>query len=351
VTGPGTLRAAVPPGARLALSAYPCRLPHVVLEQGQLFFGGLLDPEAGAAECRFLALADGKTPFAAILTAEPSAMGAAAASRHAVWLAQPLDRLAPAAAARAGGGPRCLLVGAHPGDVALSMGGLVLVRGKQARFTELCCFSRQIETRVPRAFASQVAVTAVRRDESHLAAAVLGIDTRHLDLPEYVLRQTADARDRMLLAPPEFEAAVRIALHDAIVELAPDQVFAPAAAGNHPDQRLIFDAIVELFERGDFPGTSYHLYENVPLAVAHLHVDDFLARFEGSYLEACAWYEEITEVLPQKLSLLEIFRSRLDLSFRPLLAAVARRDALLADLPPGSAAERFWTLREAAIYR
>ncbi len=340
------------PSSRLLLSACPCRLPHVRIVDGEVFFGALRDPGVGEAEREFLELADGRTPFADILGQRPWLMAAAGMSRHAVWLPSALE---PQAAA----GPRCLVLGAHPGDAELSMGGFLLNRRGAARFTLLNLFSRQIETRVPDAFGSRVQVTAVRRDESALAAIMTRIETLHRDLPEYVLRQTGNEDERMPMPGQDVETAVRIALYDAMAELAPEHVYAPAAIGNHPDQRLLFDAVLELFEEDCFPGVSYHLYENVPLAASYLNVDDFLSRFEGSYLDPEPWFEDVTGVLAEKLTLLEIFRSRLDLASRRLLLEIARRNARLerhglarhSDAGMDAGLERFWTLREVALYK
>lgn len=342
------------PSSRLLLSAYPCRLPHVSIDGGELFFGRLRDESAGDAEIELLERADGRTPFGEILGRSPHLMLAAGRTRHAVWLGRPLG--AQSGEPRTAAGPLSLVLGAHPGDAELSMGGLVLQHDAE-RFVHLCCFSRQVETRVPEAFGSALEVTAIRRDESALAAAVLGMEVRHLDLPEYVLRQSNDGRARMILPPDEIEAALRIALHEVISELAPAQVYAPAALGNHPDQRMIFDAVLDLYEQEVFPETRWHLYENFPLSTAYLHVDDFLARFEGSYLEPAPWFEEVTGAVAEKLALVEIFRSRLDPACRPLLFEVGRRNSRLArlarlDRDPfgGAGCERFWTLGDATLF-
>lgn len=218
-----------------------------------------------------------------------------------------------------------------------------------ARFTQLCCFSCQLETRVPSAFGSRGEVTSIRRDESQLAAAILGIETRHLDFPEFVLRHTANDQERLVLPAAQLETAVKLSLYDAIAELAPSHLYAPAAIGNHPDQRMIFNAVLEFYEADYFPGTRFHLYENFPLSASYLNVDDFLSRFEGSYFEPVPWYEDITGVLAEKLTLLEIFRSRLDLGCRQLLHEVGRQTARL-ERRAAAAGERFWTLREVALY-
>jgi LmbE family N-acetylglucosaminyl deacetylase len=340
-----TMRSLAPqaplPSSRLLFSAYPCRLPHVRIEAGEVYFGRLKDAEAGDAEREFLALADGRTPFAEIFGLRPHLLAAAGASRHAVWLSSPL-----AAPQLPAGGPRSLLLAAHPGDVELSMGGLVLRRRHAGRFTLLNCFSRQLATRSPEAFGSRQEVTAIRRDESWLAATVLGTETRYLDFPELALRRQGAAGERVTLPAGELATAVKLALHDAIDELAAEHVYAPAAAGESPDQRMIFDAVLDLYEEDYFPATRYHFYENVPLAASYLNVDDFLSRFEGSYLGLAPWFEEIDGVLAEKLTLLEIFRSRLDFGSRRLLAEMGRRNAHLARRG-ADCAERFWTLRDA----
>ena len=182
-----------------------------------------------------------------------------------------------------------------------------------------------------------------------LAAAVLGVEARFLDLPEHALRHTSDGLQRLTLPADEIAAALATALYDTVAELAPEQIYAPAPLGNDPDQQLLFDTLLELYEQECFPGTGYHFYESYPLAASHLNVDDFLSRFEGSYLQLTPWSEEITDFLPEKTALLEIFRSRLGLDRRALLLDVARRNARLARLDAG-AAERFWTLGEAVLF-
>ncbi len=329
------------PSSRLLFSAYPCRLPHVSVADGEVAFGRLKDADAGDAEREFLALADGRTPFAEIFGQGPHLLAAAGASRHAVWLSSPLAAPRPPA-----GGTRSLLVAAHPGDVELSMGGLVLRRRGSERFTLLNCFSRQLATRAPQAFGSPQEITAIRRDESWLAAAVLGTETQYLDFPEHALRGAGAAGERLTAPAAELAAAVKLALHDAIAELAAVHVYAPAAVGNSPDQRLLFDAVLALYEEDYFPATRFHFYENVPLAASYLNVDDFLSRFEGSYLGLAPWFEEIGGVLADKLTLLEIFRSRLDFGSRRLLAEIGHRNARL-ERRGNEFAERFWTLRDA----
>jgi LmbE family N-acetylglucosaminyl deacetylase len=315
----------------------------VRIDGGETFFGRLKDSEVGDAEREFLEIADGRTPFAEIL-ARGSHLLAAGVSRYAVWLARPLGPpLFPAA------GERCLLLGAHPGDVELSMGGFVLRRRGEVRFTLLDCFTRQLSTRIPESFGSRTEVTAIRRDESRLAAGVLGVETRSLDLPEHALRHTEDGLQRLTLPAEELASALATALYDTLAELAPDHLYAPAAMGDHPDQRLLFDLLLELYEEDCFPGTHFHFYENFPLAASYLNVDDFLSRFEGSYLDLAPWCEEIAGVLPEKLALLEIFRSRLGLDRRQLLLDTGRRTALLGRVA-AAGAERFWTLRDAALF-
>jgi LmbE family N-acetylglucosaminyl deacetylase len=333
-----------PASSRLLLSAYPCRLPHVRIADGETYFGRVKDPEVGDAERQLLELADGRTPFAEILARGPHLL-AGGVSRYAVWLSRPLGPPALPAA-----GPRCVLLGAHPGDVELSLGGFVLRRRGEARLTLVSCFSRQLATRVPESFGSRTEVTTIRRDESLLAAGVLGAEARFLDLPEHALRHTGDGLQRLTLPAEEVASALATALYDTLAELAPEHLYAPAPLADHPDQRLLFDTLLELYEEDCFPGTRYHFYESFPAAASHLSVDDFLSRFEGSYLELAPGFEEVTDVLPEKLALLEIFRSRLGLDRRQLLLDVGRRNARLARLGPAAVAERLWTLGEAVLF-
>jgi LmbE family N-acetylglucosaminyl deacetylase len=338
---------------RLSPDAYPNLLPGLLAEGETIHFGRFREMLVGRAEVAFAMDCDGVTPYARLLDRHPDAECVAACLPYLVWWDRPLAA-APAMPAKAAG-ERWLVVSPHPDDMELSMGGLILNHRDDRALRHLICFTHLLHTQYSEAFPTDCEATALRKDEAALSSRLLGADTLMLDLPEFPVRSGHAGDEGLLELEIAMEQHLKLALLADIDRWQPQQVFAPAAIGNHADHRLIFDVILDLYEENHFPGVSFHLYEDAPYCAAHLAIDEFLARFETSFCAVEPWIEEVSQVLHLKKMLSEVFGSQLSRREQRTLEAIAERTAALA--PRGSDraacryAERFWTLRDRPFTR
>ncbi|HEV7428952.1 MAG TPA: hypothetical protein VGQ46_21570 [Thermoanaerobaculia bacterium] len=301
-------------------TAYPLTHPHAFAEEEAL---------------PFLTACDGMTPFAGILNEHEVTDAVARALGEVVWLEQPPPDASSDAEAR------ILVLSAAPHAAWVAMGGHLLAQRGATRPLYVSCFTSVAysDGSAVRATPFEAAMTA--RDEGAFCAGITGTETCFLDIP--------DRASRAALAPANFEeselpvrASVRLMLQHLITTERPTDVFAPAALTNDPDQRLLFEIVLEIFEDAFFAGTRFHLYEDVP--AAGIQVDDFLARFESSYLDVAPWTADVSGHLEQKAALVDAFRS----TCGPMEEAALRRAAARNAMWNGDAAaahERFWTLR------
>lgn len=297
----------------------------------------VLHPHAVAAEdaLAFLGACDGSTRFDEILAGHDVTDAVAEALGEVVWLERPVAG-EPAAA-----GARTLILCAAPHAGWLAMGGHLLAQRHTARPLSVCCFISVAydDGEDVRATPFEAAMTA--HDEGDFCAQITGTETCFLDIP--------DQASRAALASGTFEeseravrASLRLMLQHLITVERPTDVFAPAALSNDPDERLLFEIALEIFEDAFFAGTRFHLYEDVP--AAGIQVDDFLARFESSYLDVAPWHADVTEQLEQKAVLVDVFRSTCGPAEELALRSAAARNAEW-DGRDAAAHERFWTLR------
>ena len=186
-----------------------------------------------------------------------------------------------------------------------------------------------------------------------MTTAMLGIRCVDFELPDFELRTREIPDGEFPEREQDVENLLRIALHRLIVETKPREIFAPAAIGNHPDHRLVFKIMLDFFDSNRFPGTKIHFYEDIPYAASYYEIDNFLARFETSYITVRPWVEEISPVLNLKKTLCEVYRSQASPGFTELVERIAVRTAEFLDPPPGAnatrAAERFWMLDESVL--
>jgi len=324
---------------RLDFRAYPMRLPHFVFRDGELCFGAQPLRAATEDEAAFAAECDGKTLFRDLMARYPGATGFAASAPYLTWFPKPIGQENSQS-----GGEHWLVIAPHPDDAELSMGGTLLNRPPDTRVTQAVCFSYAVHTIFPASFASPAEVSAIRQDEGALAALASGAEAEFFGYPEFKLRETILGENHLLDNEVVIKAALKLRIIASIDRAAPTQVFAPASIGNHPDHRMIFDIIVELVDEDRFPTITFHLYEDFPYCASYQAVDDFLSRFEHSYLDVKTWHNPITDVLSEKTAVADIYRTQFRRSLDTHLVAVAERVALTGPRDESTAAERFWTL-------
>jgi len=331
------------------LSLYPCLLPAVAFAPQGVQLGRVVLSPISPAELQLVQGLDGGTKYADLIEQNPEYENLSGFSDYLVWWDRPLEH-----ECRAPDGGGCLVISAHPDDVELSMGGWLIQQRDRREITHAICFSQVGYTQLPEAFPSACEATTVRRAEATLASAMMGVYTVDFNLPDFELRSRGGDTDQHTERQQAAAEILRMELHRLIAKTAPQTIFAPAAIGNHPDHRIIFDAVVDVFDMNCFPGTSVHFYEDVPYSAHYQHIDSFLARFETSYLTVRPWVEDISGVLELKQTLCDVHRSQCWPGQRELLKAIAVRTAEFIEPPEidGAvrAAERFWTLAEKVMH-
>ena len=330
-------------------SWYPCLLPLVACHDDAIVLGRLRLATA-PAEVALARRLDGSASHDDLVRDNPAYRNLGALEDYLVWWDRPLEQRnePPASGGR-------LVISAHPDDVEFSMGGLLVNRRGGGDITHVICFSELDHTVLADALPSACEITAVRRAEASLAAGMLGLHEVALGLPDFGLR----SRERTVEDLAELEEDVAKLLKGELLRCIetskPAEIFCPAAIGNHPDHRLIFDLILDLFDSDQLAGVAVHLYEDVPYAAAYGEIDRYLARFENSYLAVASWLEEITNVLELKQTLCDVYRSQASPGLRDLVGAIAMRTAEFLEPVKAAtgprAAERFWTLADRAVLR
>jgi LmbE family N-acetylglucosaminyl deacetylase len=334
----------------LKSAAYPCLLPIIAYTPEATHIGRLTLGPLSPDEIKLAAGLDGSVAYGELVERAPSYRDITPFLDHLVWWDRPL-RNQPYTS----NGAPCLVISPHPDDAEFSMGGLLVKQRDNQEFVNAICFSQVAYTQFPDAFPSACEVTAVRRSESRMAAAMLGLRCVDFEFPDFELRSREIAEEEFAEREQDVENLLRIALHRLIAEMKPREIFAPAAVGNHPDHRLIFKIILDFFDANRFPGTRFHFYEDIPYSASYYEIDTFLARFETSYVTVRPWVEEISPVLDLKKTLCEVYRSQASPGLPELIERIAVRTAEFLLLPDGrssvslSAAERFWTLEESVL--
>lgn len=309
---------------RYRLDAYPYALPYAATNDDE----SLAD---------FYAACDGRTTFEELLAADDRFESAVVRADALVWLGCPIDTPRETIADSA------VILAAHATDGFFSLGGYAL-RHPGADY--VVCFARTMHGMRPELAGSELEACAIRRDEVVLSSRISGCTPLFIDLPDFALRAQGEQSSALT---EKVRCTLNVMLYRLLAERRPRHVFAPAALGHDPDRRMIFDAMLEFFEQGWFPETTFHLYEDFPESAAPLHVDNFLARFENAYLDVQPWSEDITAVVEQKAELPSAFGSGERAHDVTSIYTVARQAAFAA--APAvradgvSAMERFWTLR------
>ncbi len=321
--------------------SFPLVRPQITWVDDKIYFGSCPIAQVTQAELDFLKACTGAHNLADTASAvgiEPTCV-----ARVASWLlwwnrrvngtplmSQTVDRL--------------VLSATHIG-AWLGMGGRMLMESRQQRTAVITCFGSMGDTRFVEPFPTPAEVSMAGRDEATFVARLSGVQQRVLDFPDQALRETLEAVGDG--ASKIIADALRSTLLEIIDEYQPSQIFAPAALGASADARLIFEILLSLFAEGDIQA-ELHLFEDEPSIHGHRNVDEFLSRFEGSYLAPCEYYVDVTASFPEKLSLTDAFRCTMDRRAAQAWSQSAERNAMLGG-GPAAQAERFWNLNITSI--
>ena len=330
--------------------AYPCLLPIVAYTPEATYIGRLKLGPLSPAEITLAAGLDGSTAYGELVERTPSYREISPFLDHLIWWDRPLSNNP-----QTSNGVPCLVISPHPDDAEFSMGGWLIKQRDQQEFVHAICFTQLAYTQFPDAFPSTCEVSAVRKSEARMTGTMLGLRSVDFQFPDFDVRTREIPEEEFREREQDVENLLRIALHRLIAETKPREIFAPAAIGNHPDHRLVFKIMLDFFDANRFPGVKIHFYEDIPYAASYYEIDNFLARFETSYITVRPWVEEISPVLNLKRTLCEVYRSQASPGFSELIDRIAARTAEFLPLPDGRgsvtsrAAERFWTLEESVL--
>ncbi len=327
-----------PASLRAKRDAYPICLPHYALHEEAVWQGEEWVREMRAGEAGLAERCDGTQTLRALMDQAPGRARAAATARYLAWWPWPVASAPPPAPARA----ETIVLAPHPDDAELSMGGWLAQQEHPASCLVVVCFGTLAHTINGTAFPDATAVSHVRAQEATLASRMTGVPVEVLDYPEFSIRHGLTPAALMPAREHHLGAALRRRLYALLQAHQPARVFGPAAIGTHPDHRLLFEIMLELFDEDCFPETRFDLYEEAPYAARYEAVDDFLARFDGSYLSVTPWPADITEVLPEKGALAGVFHSQFKPGIAEVVANIAARNAQRFGRTGG--VEVFWEL-------
>jgi hypothetical protein len=321
--------------------SFPLVRPQITCIDEEVYFGSYAIARVSSIEASFLNACTGQFSLAnaaGIAGVDPTCVARVAS--WLLWWRQAVEA-SPQPRRRV---DRLVLSATYPG-AWLGMAGRLLMEAWAKPTAVITCMGSLGDTRFIDAFPTLAAVSMVCRDEVAFVARLAGVQQSVLDFPDEDLRARMLAEGRDI--GPLVEDTLRASLLRILEEHQPAQIFAPAAMGESCDNRLLFDILVSLFAEGSIGG-ELHLYEDEPATEGHRQVDEFLSRFEGSYLRPSEYFVDVTSSFAERLSVMDVFRGSMDQDLAGPWSQSAQRNALLAGLS-GGIAERFWELNIASF--
>ncbi len=330
---------------RMARSSYPIILPHLTFESEEAYFGKKKLRKEYPEGKWLKEKCDGKTTFNDLIEMNPECKRYDGLFDLIIWWDRPIKDASVRALRKK---PKSLILSPHCGDAELSMGGHILNNRGKINFLNVVCFAPSADSADNNAFNSNLERSLIEKDESVLASRMLELHSNFFDFSEYSIRKLNSNNDQPAGTEARMKDCLKMALFNKISEFQPDDIYSPAAMGDHPDHKMIFDIVVDLFEEDFFPNSSFHFYEDIPYCFSYLNIDNFLSRFEGSYISVESWFEDISYVMQKKNIFSDVFRSQNRMNFKEKLNTIANRNALLFSREKKEnnikGAERFWQL-------
>ena len=321
--------------------SFPVLKPHISCVGTDVYFGSFPLAQLTPVEAEFLRACTGDRSLAdSARIANADAACVARLSSWLLWWGRPVlsAAISPGPVAR-------LVLGARHSAPWLGMGGRTLIEAPGLRTLVVNCFGSLGDSPFVDAFPSLSEVSAASRDEAALLSRLAGVQHSIWEFPDSMLRETLvdSGRDVETLAA----TALQNQLLALIASLRPSQIFAPAALDGSPDAVLLFESMLSAFAGGLFEG-ELHFYEDVPPLDGYRAIDEFMSRFENSYLSPRAYDVDITSAFQEKSALVSALRCNIgQQSGNAWLQSATLRGALAS--PPVPYAERFWRLDVASI--
>ncbi|OKI02195.1 hypothetical protein A6A06_14070 [Streptomyces sp. CB02923] len=232
---------------------------------------------------------------------------------------------------------RTLLIAPHPDDVAYSCGGALAACAGAAQAVLLTVFTRSAWALPKRLRAAGPAVISARRQEEELRYCrargleryvPLGLDDASLRGYDDDTEMTADPA-----ADPARERVAQV-IAEAVRDLRPGLLLAPAAVGGHVDHRLVHDAVRD----SAHDGVRRLYYEDLPYA-AHQASADLEKTLTAERNLVPYTTTDVAHVFQEKVRGMYIYGSQTDEECVREVTLHARRTAGTA---PGGRAERVW---------
>lgn len=299
---------------------YPLLLPHVAVADSRLWLGTAALCELSPAEENYCRLCDGTVPSGTLAEKAGQPPLAPQVAAFIVPLLSPLFVAGDLQKSK-----RVLVISPTPQAGYLAAGGTI-AKWTDAEVLHLVCFSQTKDSVFPDFFSSVAGVSAIRRDEGEICAAICDCKNHFLNYPAYSLR----TQDWSTASSPEYPwdlaAVLQAALYRIIRQYAPSVILAPAAIGDHPDHSMITRIIIDFFKQDFFKDTRFLLYQDFPYAVAYNMVDDFLWKTENCFVRIKDHFEDVSGQMVLRDLLSTVYFSALAASDRSLVRHIARRN-------------------------
>lgn len=194
-----------------------------------------------------------------------------------------------------------LIVSPHLDDAFLAMGGTLLRHKHKQRYDVLTLFNTAWAL-APFEKIHYSELTAINLQEEKAVMSILGCNFTFLNLPEALLRGYSNWNENVNYARDEW---ITMTIRKNIITNIYDEIFFPAAIGNHVDHQLVYSIISTLSSK-----PVIYVYEDLPYAC----YDGYEARIRDIQRQF-ATEEILTDISAYKrikANYLSIYKSQLD---------------------------------------